>query len=533
MKHNIKRILNLLLVTLMIMTLPGFSKTIEASTTKYNIVFSYGDRSKTIEKVELPYTFQSKWDGTGELDKIVKDIFFAGDGWVEEIGEVDTADIVSGNNYGIGNFITIKQPFTTEINVYFEYPCDVAETVYKGNITISLTPVVVHTVTFDPNNGTDEPLTLEVADGQKIKTEDIPSTDGYTNEGWTIYHKEYNNGWHNSNFKLGDGTFDFANTPITADTNLKLIWQSQFTVSAKDNLGRVGYALKQDDLAPQGSSGSFSFRKDFDDRYFFKAYPYENYRFVKWVNDKNQDVSISNPYAYDLTPGGSLTAVFEEDTPITITLYPSGGTPGKDWPAGSEIVYATYTTINIGELWTIFNSNDYIKAPEYSKLESITIANKNNTSSTTFANGDNGTFALREDSDLIFNWTDKVLCIKGNNNTWTKGSNKELSFTFEHTLEPKLNKYSLKGLWTNGNPVEEKTGETVNFTTDTGSLIINLQPAYLETLAADDYEMTATVEVFENTYKEVTVKFTIAEKSSGGTSDSSTPVYRLPKTGIE
>jgi hypothetical protein len=34
MKHNIKRILNLLLVTLMIMTLPGFSKTIEAATTK-------------------------------------------------------------------------------------------------------------------------------------------------------------------------------------------------------------------------------------------------------------------------------------------------------------------------------------------------------------------------------------------------------------------------------------------------------------------------------------------------------------------
>ena len=171
-------------------------------------------------------------------------------------------------------------------------------------------PEITHTVTFDPNNGADT-FTVGVNDGEKIT--DIPSTDSYTNEGWTIYHKEYNNGWHQSPFNQGDGTFDFANTTIDSSITLMLVWESSFSVSAEDStMGKVGFAKKGTDPEANASSAVFTILKDYDDEYNFIAEPFDDYRFVKWVDKDGKTISEEQSLTnYKCTAGESLKAVFE------------------------------------------------------------------------------------------------------------------------------------------------------------------------------------------------------------------------------
>ena len=171
-------------------------------------------------------------------------------------------------------------------------------------------PEITHTVTFDPNNGADT-FTVGVNDGEKIT--DIPSTDSYTNEGWTIYHKEYNNGWHQSPFNPGDGTFDFANASIESSITLMLVWESSFSVSAEDpTMGKVGFAKKGTDPEADASSAVFTILKDYDDEYNFIAEPFDDYRFVKWVDKDGKTISEEQSLTnYKCAAGESLKAVFE------------------------------------------------------------------------------------------------------------------------------------------------------------------------------------------------------------------------------
>ena len=167
-----------------------------------------------------------------------------------------------------------------------------------------------HTVTFDPNNGADT-FTVGVNDGEKIT--DIPPTDSYTNEGWTIYHKQYNNGWHQSPFNPGEGTFDFNNTPITSSLTLILVWESDFSVSAHDStMGVIGYAKKGTDPEANASSATFTILKDYDDEYSFTAQPFADYRFVKWIDEAGNTISEEQTITdYKCTVKGELKAVFE------------------------------------------------------------------------------------------------------------------------------------------------------------------------------------------------------------------------------
>ena len=122
--------------------------------------------------------------------------------------------------------------------------------------------------------------------------------------------------------------------------------------------------------------------------------------------------------------------------------------------------------------------------------------------------------------------------------TWTKGSTDQLRFTFKLRSE-NINSDNFESLEIDDKPVEKTTGGKTNYTVSDGSVILDLQPAYLETLSAGKHSLKLTVKVdgFEsdnNNSKDATVQFTINKNNSdSNSSDASTQRYRFPKTGIE
>ena len=118
--------------------------------------------------------------------------------------------------------------------------------------------------------------------------------------------------------------------------------------------------------------------------------------------------------------------------------------------------------------------------------------------------------------------------VSGDGQNWYKGSSSGAPFTVKGKVNDSWTYRNFTGISVDGTAVDEK-----DYDKQEGSVIITLKSSYLETLSVGPHELKAEFEVFENTYAEVSAGFTIVEKSSGGNSDSSTPVYRLPKTGIE
>ena len=120
--------------------------------------------------------------------------------------------------------------------------------------------------------------------------------------------------------------------------------------------------------------------------------------------------------------------------------------------------------------------------------------------------------------------------IDGEGQNWTKGSPKGAEFTFRDTVEDNTYGQFMDGgkMYLDGSttPMAINT----DFTARKGSLIITLEPSYLETLTAEKHTLRV---VFGDT-GEVTTYFYVKNKSTpgGGDSDSSAS-YKLPKTGIE
>lgn len=412
-----------------------------------------------------------------------------------------------------------------------------ADTTITGAKTFTYTftaeTPATHTVTFDPANG-GETTTTNINHGDKATALSI---EGITNGDWTIHNKEYNNGWHKKPFTVGKGTFDFAKTPINEDADLTLVWESIFTVTVNNgNMGKAGYAKQGTDPVAEFTSGQFTILKDYDYEYSFIAEPYEGYRFVRWVNDKGQTVSTSARINYDCTAKGMLTAHFTVDEDIIVTLDANGGTTGNNWPAGNTVTLKTDEDkqLSVDEaFWNKVTSQDFVKAPENKVLASVTITNSNG--STTFETGKTGVYTFSEDSTVTFDWVeDKFLCSEGDGQSHHIGSSQNLEIVFSRTVNDKSTFDLFKGIKVDNAEVAEKSGDRTNYTANQGSVKIELQSAYLDTLSEGKHTLTA---VFADG-KTADATFTITKKSSGGgdsdkDSSSSTVVNRLPKTGVE
>ena len=76
--------------------------------------------------------------------------------------------------------------------------------------------------------------------------------------------------------------------------------------------------------------------------------------------------------------------------------------------------------------------------------------------------------------------------------SWTRGSGDVLSFTFKRSLADEMTYDHFTGIEVDGQtvPATDASGRA-NYTAVSGSVVVALQPAYLETLADGDHEITA------------------------------------------
>ena len=131
-------------------------------------------------------------------------------------------------------------------------------------------------------------------------------------------------------------------------------------------------------------------------------------------------------------------------------------------------------------------------------------------------------FTASDDCDLVANFRsadDLYYCAEGSGGTWTKGSNEELAFTFKRSEADETTYGNFVGIEVDGAAVPEKDASgTANYTAESGSVVVSLQPSYLETLSVGDHVVKA---LFND--GEAQASFSVAEKSAPAPNPAPTP----------
>lgn len=109
-------------------------------------------------------------------------------------------------------------------------------------------------------------------------------------------------------------------------------------------------------------------------------------------------------------------------------------------------------------------------------------------------------------------------CIKGSGGEWTKGNKKTLGFTFKRSVDDAATYKRFTGIKLDGRSVPEKDSSgNANYEAKSGSVIIDLQPSFLETLSVGKHTLTAEFEDGSTT-ADFTVKK--AQDNNGGNTNN-------------
>ena len=112
------------------------------------------------------------------------------------------------------------------------------------------------------------------------------------------------------------------------------------------------------------------------------------------------------------------------------------------------------------------------------------------------------------------------------NLTWTRGDTTPLELTFKRSVDDELTFSLFKGIEVDGVAVGEKSASgDANYTARSGSLVLNLQPAWLSTLSDGEHTVRAT---FED--GSATATFTVASRAAAQEGGSD-PRRAMPATG--
>ena len=121
----------------------------------------------------------------------------------------------------------------------------------------------------------------------------------------------------------------------------------------------------------------------------------------------------------------------------------------------------------------------------------------------------------------------------GANGSWTKGSTSSLGFTFKSTKGDSETFDHFSGIEIDGKTVPEKDASgNANWTKKKGSVIIELQPSYLETLSVGKHKLTASFDDGDDVTTEFTVKAKAATPTKTATA-SGKNATSSPNTGDE
>ena len=120
-------------------------------------------------------------------------------------------------------------------------------------------------------------------------------------------------------------------------------------------------------------------------------------------------------------------------------------------------------------------------------------------------------------------------CAAGDGQTWTKGSDATLEFTFKRSIADETCFSHFTGVRVDGKLLSAKA-----YTAKAGSTVVTLSADYLETLAVGEHTLTAQ---FDDGNGEASATFAVAEKDAPAPTpepakkDEAKPASKLPQTG--
>lgn len=110
---------------------------------------------------------------------------------------------------------------------------------------------------------------------------------------------------------------------------------------------------------------------------------------------------------------------------------------------------------------------------------------------------------------------------KGNGTQWTKGSTSTADFTFKRSKNDSETFSHFTGIQVDGKDVAAS-----NYTAESGSVIVKLKPAYLETLSVGEHTITA---LFDDGNK-ASAKFTVVARKASGNSNTTNSTTKKANT---
>lgn len=197
----------------------------------------------------------------------------------------------------------------------------------------------------------------------------------------------------------------------------------------------------------------------------------------------------------------------------TITVADASKVEGEEDPAFTGTVEGLIADGDLGEISYKRTGND--EAPGTYKGVLIANYTDNPNYDVTVTKGD-------------FTITEKPVyeAASGSGGTYTKGSGKTLTFTYKRSADDGTTFGHFKGITVDGKAVPEKDSSgKANWTAKKGSVIIELQPSYLEMLSVGEHKLAVQ---FDDG-ADATSTFTVKAKAATPTKATTT----APKTGDE
>ena len=509
MKNNIRRLLNLLFVTLMFMTLPGFSKTIEAIEAD----------TKNLE-VGATY-FLGDTISLGEGQVYIEDVDYQGS--PAQYGDHTLPASLESSNCINGQWIIA---LSNGLTLYLG----------KGSASADRVPIGIK---CNGGEGTEsKPYTFELVYAVVLEV-----GEGHGTLANSIYTK------------YGEKAVSISGTTISLYYPSSTTYEEVVTELATIIYGLIDQLNPIDNnelllcLGTKPLSGYES--------YLDAAKEISNYTnnetiigsngvtlYLLWTDQLITEVElmIDNPAAGTIVTGPSeIERMFIEQTPVP-NVYIVGDK--YNFTKQGEKDYAFWlpevddTTVEDGTYSMLMKEGKSYRiimslkaAQDYYFANPIKVVINGKVFESTATEVSSGiTGSYLSTIYPIEAVKDELYVSKGDNQTWYKGSTSPLSVTFKRTANDGQLINLFRKIRVGENEVNEKDGEVTNYRKSKGSVVIDLQPEYLNNLSVGTHTLTAE---FDGE-KTVSIDFKIAEKSSdSSSSESTTPVYRFPKTGIE
>ncbi len=246
--------------------------------------------------------------------------------------------------------------------------------------------------------------------------------------------------------------------------------------------------------------------------------------------EHKQAVTVRNHLLQELVEGKDYTLTYEGDLvnagTVTITIAGTGAYTGSVTrtyqikPAQLMVhtfdaakTYDGTPLVGEGEVWRLVGNETVTLTVTGTQTE---IGSSPNTYTLTWdGTAKEGNYEVDENvGTLTVNAPDTMYyCESGADGTWTKGSSKTLGFVYKRTRDDEMTFDHFKGLSVDGKAVSAEGYEARR-----GSVVVDLLPSYLETLATGSHKLTTEFDDGEA----VTVAFTVKEASSSEGGGSST-----------